>query len=169
VVNVWDAFHAAAAAGPRTSGVLEGVEVRVAVTVLVSVAAGGRHATYAGELHSPDCSTPLTQQSQQGEADAGQSAQLYYAAALLAQNVIAAKASNAARRVGSIFRSQVGWHVLNSFFAGALAAHDSCWCFLQHTWCLPSESHLPTCAWVSLVGNFEQRAVCYRRKGFERM
>ena len=92
------ALSAAVAAGPRTSGVLEGVVVGMAVTVLVLVSAGGRHATYAGELQSPLCSDPPTQQSQQGEPEPGHRAQSYCANAARASSAAAARASAAVQR-----------------------------------------------------------------------
>ena len=55
----------------------------------------GKHTTYATELHSPACRTPPTQQSQQGEPDAGHRPQSYCADAARASSAAAAKASAA--------------------------------------------------------------------------
>ena len=80
VTNVLVAFHGALNAGPNTSGVADGVPVCDGVAVTVCERSGvprGRHATYAGALHSPGCSAPPTQQSQQGDADAGHRPQSY--------------------------------------------------------------------------------------------
>ena len=80
VTNVLVAFHGARNAGPTASGVADAVPVCVEVVDGVCVRSGvprGRHATYAGALHSPGCSSPPTQQSQQGDADAGHRRQSY--------------------------------------------------------------------------------------------
>ena len=71
VTNVAVAFQGARNAGPTASGVTVAVPVRDEVVVAVCVRSGvprGRHAAYAGALHSPGCSAPPTQQSQQGDA-----------------------------------------------------------------------------------------------------
>ncbi len=90
VTNVAVAFHGARNAGPTTSGVADGVPVcdEVAVAVCVrSGVPGGRHGTYAGALHSPGCSAPPTQQSQQGDAaDVAHRPQSNCAAAAAAQS-----------------------------------------------------------------------------------
>jgi hypothetical protein len=94
-VKVEDAFQAAAAAGPRASGVYVDVPVTAAERVLLGVSdsvGGGRHATYATELHSPACRPPPTQQSQQGEPDAGHRPQSYCADATRASSAAAVRA-----------------------------------------------------------------------------
>ena len=90
------AFQGVLNAGPATNGLMDCVGVAVVEVVGVSLGVRGkRHGTYAGALHSPGCRTPPTQQSQQGDADAGHRPQSYCAAAREAQS---SSARAAARR-----------------------------------------------------------------------